>query len=171
MADLIKEFADYDEFAREWHSHTLTDREVTLEKARDRSLINEQDTRQLWQLLGLIDDDSVFIQLPKWLVKEKASGEPENPPTTFVGHISRESEDAILFEDSSPGRRLMQIAHKIHSLERGIENTSPDSDRHEQLNERLQEEYERFEDQDDVPYLSDEWLPKSQLITIVRRIG
>ncbi|RBI60615.1 hypothetical protein DMJ13_16645 [halophilic archaeon] len=169
MVDAIRTYADYDSFAREWHSETLRDRDVTLEAARERDLINEQDTRQLWQLLGLLDEDDVFIQLPEWLVEEKTDDVRGSLAITFVGYISRETEDAVLFKDSSPGRRLMQIAHKIHSLENGVENTAVDSDRRKQLNDKLQEEYRRFEKQDDVPYLSDEWLPKSQLITIIQR--
>lgn len=169
VAALIREYADYDSFAREWHQDTLTDSDVSLEEARERSLINEQDTRHLWQLLDLVDEDRVFVQLPEWLVQEKSDDAGGSVPTTFVGHIARETEDAVLFEDSSPGRRLMQIAHRIHSLEHGIENTSAGSDRHERLHADLQEEYRRFESRDDVPYLTDEWLPKSQLITVVRR--
>lgn len=38
----------------------------------------------------------------------------------FVGSISRETEDAILFESSAAVRPLMGLAHKIHSLEKGI---------------------------------------------------
>lgn len=169
MVDAIRTYADYDSFARRWHSKTLSDRDMTFEAARERGLINEQDTHQLWQLLGLLDDDDVFIQLPEWLVEEKTDGVEGNLATTFVGYISRETEDAVLFKDSSPGRRLMYIAHKIHSLENGVENTAVDSDRRKRLSDKLQEEHRRFEKQDDVPYLSDEWLPKSQLITIVQR--
>ena len=169
MVDAIRTYADYDSFARRWHSKTLGDRDVTLEAARERGLINEQDTHQLWQLLGLLDDDYVFIQLPEWLVEEKTDDVEGNLATTFVGYISRETEDAVLFKDSSPGRRLMYIAHKIHSLENGVENTAVDSDRRKRLNDKLQEERRRFEKQDDAPYLSDEWLPKSQLITIIQR--
>ena len=142
---------------------------MTLEAARKRGLLNEQDTRQLWQLLGLLDEDDVFIQLPEWLVDEKTDDGRGGLATTFVGYISRETEDAVLFKHSSPGRPLMQIAHKIHSLEHGVENTAVDSDRRNRLNEMLQQEYRRFEKRDDVPYLSDGWLPKSQLITIIRR--
>ncbi|MEF8863900.1 MAG: hypothetical protein V5A29_11160 [Haloarculaceae archaeon] len=169
MVDAIRTYADYDSFAREWHSETLGDHDVTLEAARERHLLDEQETRQLWQLLGLLDEDDVFIQLPEWLVEAKTGDVRGNLATTFVGYISRETEDAILFEDSSPSHRLMQIAHKIHTLEHGIENTTADGDRRKQLNDKLRGEYRRFEKQDDVPYLSDEWLPKSQLITIVRR--
>ena len=142
---------------------------MALEEARERNLLNEQDTRQLWQLLGLLDENGVFIQLPKWVAKEKSDDAREDLPTTFVGYISRETEDAVLFKDWSPGRRLMQIAHKVHSLENGIENTAVDSDRRKRLNDMLQEEYRRFEKQGDVPYPSDEWLPKSQFITIIQR--
>lgn len=169
MIDAIRTYADYDSFAREWHSETLSDRDVTLEAARERGLINEQDTRHLWQLLGLLDEDEVFIQLPEWLVEEKTDDVRGRLATTFVGYISRETEDAVLFEDSSSGRRLMQIALKIHSLENGVENTAVNSDRRKRLNDKLQEDHRRFEEQDNVPYLADEWLPKSQLITIIQR--
>ncbi|WP_254274511.1 myeloid leukemia factor [Haloarcula marina] len=168
VVDASRTYADYDSFARRWHSETLDARGVSLEAARERGLINEQDTHRLWQLLGLLNEDDVFIQLPEWLVDEKTGDVRENPATTFVGYISRETEDAILFKDSAPGRRLMQVAHKIHSLEHGIETTAVDSDRRKRLNDKLQEEHQRFEMRDDAPYLSDEWLPKSQLITIIR---
>ncbi|WP_153952716.1 hypothetical protein [Halosegnis longus] len=169
MVDAIRTYADYDTFARRWHSETLRDHGVALETARERSLISEQDTHRLWQLLGLLDEADVFIQLPEWLVDEKTDDVRERLATAFVGRISRETEEAVLFKNSSPGRRLMQIAHKIHSLEHGIENTAVDSDRRERLNDMLQEEHRRFEKRDDAPYLSDEWLPKSQLISIVQR--
>ena len=111
---------------------------MTLEAPRVRNLINEQDTRQLWRSLGLLDADDVFIQFPEWLVEEKTDDVRGSLATTFVGYISRETEDAVLSKDSSPGRRLMQIAHKIHSLENGVENTAVDSDRRNRLNNELQ---------------------------------
>ena len=169
MVAAIRTYADYDAFAREWHAETLRDRDVTLEAARERGLLNEQGTRRLWQLLGLLDEDEVFIQVPAWLVDAKTDDVRGSPATTLVGSISRETEDAVLFKNSSPGRRLMWIAHKIHSLEHGVENTAVESDRRKRLHDKLQDERRRFEAQDDVPYLSDEWLPKSQLITIVQR--
>jgi monovalent cation:H+ antiporter-2, CPA2 family len=42
VADLITEYADYDSFARDWHSGTLADYDVSLDKARERGLLNEQ---------------------------------------------------------------------------------------------------------------------------------
>lgn len=36
----------------------------------------------------------------------------------FVGCISRETEDAILLEQSAAAHPLMGLAHEIHSLER-----------------------------------------------------
>lgn len=171
MTDLITEYADYDSFAREWHSDTLNDRDVSLEEARERGLLNEQDTRQLWQLLGLLDESDVFIQLPEWLAEEKVGSPDKISSPTFVGHVTRETEDAILFKDSAPAHRLMRLAHKIHSLEHGIENTVADDDHRERLEDRLREKYREFENRDDVPNLSDEWLPKSQLMTAVQRSG
>ncbi|EFW94189.1 hypothetical protein ZOD2009_00105 [Haladaptatus paucihalophilus DX253] len=169
MVDALRTFADYDSFAREWHSETLKDRDVTLEVARKRGLLNEQDTRRLWQLLGLLDEDDVFIQLPEWIAEEKTNDVQGSLATTFVGYLSRETEDAVLFKESSPAHRLMQIAHKIQSLENRVQNTAVDSDRRKRLTDKLEEEHRRFETRDDIPYLSDEWLPKSQLITVIRR--
>jgi len=169
VVDAIRTYADYETFARRWHSETLTDHEVTLETARQRGLISERDTHRLWELLGLLNEDDVFIQLPEWLVNEKTDDVQVRLATTFVGSISRETEDAVLFKDSSPGRHLVQIAHKIRSLEHGVENAAVDSDRRERLRDMLQEEYQRFEKRDDAPYLADEWLPKSQLTAVVRR--
>jgi len=169
VSDLIDEYADYDSFAREWHADTLANRDVTLAEARERDLLNEQDTRHLWKLLGLVDEKNVFVQLPEWLVKEKVTDAHRSVPTTFVGRISHETEAAVLFEDSVPARRLMHPAQRIHSIEHGIENTPVDSDRRTRLNDQLQAAYRKFETQDGAPYLSDEWLPKSQIIVTIRR--
>ncbi|MDG5821610.1 hypothetical protein [Natronococcus sp. A-GB7] len=169
MANLITEFADYDSFAREWHSDTLTDYDVSLEDARERGLLNEQKTRQLWQLLGLLDTGELFIQLPEWLAIEKVGSKDRTTSTMFVGYVSRETEDAILFKESAAAQPLLQLAHKIHSLEKGVANTEADTDRHERSEKRLREHYQKFSNRDNLPSLSDEWLPKSQLITAVQR--
>ncbi|PSP84821.1 hypothetical protein BRC83_04145 [Halobacteriales archaeon QS_1_68_17] len=165
---LITEYANYDAFVREWHSETLADDDISLEKARDRGRLNEQQSRQLWQLLGLLDPDELLIQLPEWLADEKG-GSMDRTPSMFVGTITRETDDAILFENSAAARPLIQLAHKIHSLEKGIENIGTDTDHHERLAKQLQDHQQQFCDRDDLPSLSDEWLPKSQLVAAVRR--
>lgn len=169
MTDLITEYVDYDSFARAWHSDTLTDYGVSLEEARERGLLNEQKTRQLWQLLGLLGTDELFVQLPEWLAEEKVEVTDRATPTTFVGRISRETEDAILFKESAAAQPLMGLAHTIHSLEKGAENAGADTDRHERSENRLRDLYQQFRNRDNLPTLSDEWLPKSQLITAVQR--
>ncbi|MEF8824743.1 MAG: hypothetical protein V5A27_00110 [Halapricum sp.] len=169
MTDLTTDYADYESFARRWHAETLDDRGVSLEEARKRGLLNEQDTRHLWQLLGLIGEDDLFVQIPEWLAEEKIRDADGIIPTTFVGRVTRETEDAILFENSAPARPLMQVAHGIHSLERGIENTASDDDLREELEGRLRKKRRKVANRDDAPILSDEWLPKSQLITAVQR--
>ena len=169
MTDLITEYADYDSFACEWHSRTLTDYGVSLGEARERGLLNEQRTRKLWQLLGLLDPEECLLQLPEWLAEKKVGSENRTTPTIFLGYISDETEDAILFESSAAARPLMGLAHRMHSLERGIERTEGDTDRHEQLTDRFREHERQLDDRDDLPSLSDEWLPKSQLGPIVRR--
>jgi hypothetical protein len=169
VTNLITEYADYDSFARAWHSDTLADYDVSLEEARKRGLLNEQKTRQLWQLLGLLGTDGLVIQLPDWLAGEKVGVTDRATPTMFVGRISRETEDAILFKESAAAQPLMGLAHTIHSLEKGLENTETDTDRHERSEKRLRDHYQQFRNRDDLPTLSDEWLPKSQLITAVQR--
>ncbi len=171
MTDLITEYADYDVFARELHSETLTDRDVSLEEARERGFLNEQETRQLWQLLGLLEENTLLVQLPEWLTDEKIGFTDGATPTLFVGRISRETEDAILFKESAAARPLLQLAHRIHSLENGLETTEADTDRQEWLEDRLRDTRQTFENRDDAPRLADEWLPKSQLVTAVQRRG
>lgn len=169
MADPITEYAEYDSFAREWHSRTLANYDVSLEEARERGLLNEQETRQLWQLLGRLDSEECLLQLPEWLAEKKVESTNRTTPTIFVGYISRETEDAILFESSAAARPLMGLAHRMHSLGKGIERTEDDSDLHRRLAEQFREHERKLDDRDDLPSLSDEWLPKSQLGTIVRR--
>ncbi|WP_255152877.1 hypothetical protein [Halorarius halobius] len=169
MADLITEYANYDAFVREWHSETLTDDDGSLEEARNRGLLNERNSRQLWQLLGLLDPDELLIQLPEWLADEKGGSMNRTTAIMFVGTITRETDDAILFENSAAAQPLMQLAHKIHSLERGIENIGADTDHHERLAKQLEDYHQQICNREGLPSLSDEWLPKSQLIAAVRR--
>ncbi len=89
---------------------------MSLSKKPGTGLLNEQKTRQLWQLLGLLGTDEIFIQLPDWLADEKGGVTDRAPPTMFVGCISRETEDAILFKESAAAQPLMGLAHRIHSL-------------------------------------------------------
>lgn len=169
MSDWIAEYAEYDSFARDWHADDLDAHGVTLRNARERGLLNEQDTRQLWQLLGRLDDGDLFVHVPEWLAEKKVADTERRTPTTFVGRLARETEEAIRIEEAAPAHRLMRLAHRIHSLERGIETTSADDGRRDELERRLEEKSREFHRRDDVPGLSDEWLPKSQLIDAVRR--
>ncbi|WP_435102524.1 hypothetical protein [Halarchaeum sp. P4] len=170
MVALITEYDGYDAFVREWHSETLTDDDGSLEDARSRGLLNEQKSRHIWQLLGLLDPDELLIQLPEWLADEKGEPTERTTPIMFVGTITRETDDAILFENAAAAQPLMQLAHKIHSLEKGIANKGGDTDSHERLTTQLEDHRQQFGDRDSLPGLSDEWLPKSQLVTAVRRV-
>ncbi|RKD93810.1 hypothetical protein [Halopiger aswanensis] len=171
MSDVITEYADYDAFAREWHARDLESHSVTLSEARARGLLNEQDTRQIWQLLDLLEDDELFLHLPQWLADEKVDGADGDgdAPTTFVGRLSRETDKAILVEDSAATHALMRLAHGIRSLERGLENTGADADRREELEQRLQAKYRQFETREGAVGLADEWVPKSQIRSTIRR--
>ncbi len=165
----VRTFDTYDAFAREWHAGTLSDTAISLEDARERGLLNEQGTRQLWQLLGLLDDDELVIHLPEWLAEEKVGFTESATPTTFVGRVSRETEKAILLEDSAAARPLMSLAHRIHSIEDGLSTTGTDDDRRGWLERRLREKREAFETRDEMVGLGDEWVPKSQVQLAIRR--
>lgn len=70
MADFdIQKFDGYDdEFIRARYAEEL---DVPLDEARNRGLLNEDETRLRWQLLGQLNDDELFIQIPEWLADEK----------------------------------------------------------------------------------------------------
>jgi hypothetical protein len=164
MADLgISEYSNYDEFVRERHADDLGG--VALDDARDRGLLNEDDTRLLWQLLGQLSEDEVLIEIPDWLAEEKVGYSDGATPTTFVGQIERETEKAIHLMDSASARPLMKLAHRIQHLEDG----DTDEDRREWLDNRLHELREEFEQREDVTGVSEEWIPKSQLLHAIRR--
>ena len=166
MADFeIQEFDDYDEFIQEWYAEKL---DVPLNEARNRSLINEDKTRLLWQLVGQLKDDELLIQIPQWLADQKVGFVNGTTPTEFIGRIDRETDKAILFVDSASAQSLTKLAHRIHQLEHSIEDID-DDDRHEWMVNRLQNVRERFESRDDTTALSEEWLPKSQIQLAVRR--
>ena len=166
MADFeIQEFDDYDDFVQEWHA---TELDVSLDEARKQSLINEDKTRLLWQLLGQLENDELLIQIPQWLADQKVGFIDGTTPTEFVGRIDRETEKAILFTDSAAARSLTKLAHRIHQLETSIEHAN-DDDRQEWMENRLQQIRERFESREDATALSEEWLPKSQIQRAIRR--
>lgn len=164
MAELeIRTFDSYDAFARYWHADTLAEHDLSLEDARDRGFLDEQETRQLWQLLGLLSEGELVIKIPEWLAEEKVRLTNRATPTMFVGRISRETEKAILFADSAATRSLTSLAHRIRSLEDGLSNTADNDNRRDWLERRLQEKREAFEAREELVSLRDEWIPKSQV--------
>ena len=142
----IEEHATYEAFASDWQA-------------------SNTDTRLLWQLLGQLEDTELLVEIPEWLAEEKVGFVDGATPTLFIGHIERETENAILFADSAAARPLMKLAHRIHELE---QNES-DPDRNEWLDRRLEAHRTEFTNREDVPGLSDGWLPKSQLVHAVRQ--
>lgn len=165
----IRAYETYDGFAAEWHAETLSESDIALDDARDRGLLNEQGTRQLWQLLGLLDDDELVIQIPEWLATEKIEHTERAAPTLFVGCLSRETEKAVLLEDSAAAQPLMALAHRIHALEDGLSTTDDDHDRHGWLARRLREQQEAFSAREGLVGLRDEWIPKSQIRLAIQR--
>lgn len=102
----IQEFEDYDDFVRTWHVEEL---DIPLDEARDQGLINGNETRLLWQLLGQLDDDELLIQIPDWLADEKVGFIDGSTPTEFVGRIDSETGKTILFVDSAAARSLTKF--------------------------------------------------------------
>ena len=148
MADLtITEYTTYEEFARAWEG-------------------SDADTRMLWQLLGQLDRDEVLIKIPDWLAEEKVGYVDGATPTMFVGRIERETERAVLFSELADAHPLMKLAHRMDHLEQGSE----DADRDEWLDERAEDHQRAFEEREDVVILQDEWLPKSQIHHVFRRV-
>ncbi|WP_254544783.1 hypothetical protein [Halomarina pelagica] len=172
MASLhITDCADYDTFARSWHAHSLDRDDVSLAPARDRGLINEDETRLFWQLLGQLAPDELLFRLPEWLAEEKVGFVEGGAPTVFVGRIERETDKAILVAESAAARPLAKLAHRIHHLEEALETLSEaDPERRAWLSKRRETARREFEQREDVSGLREGWLPKSQLCNVIRRV-
>lgn len=113
MPDLeITDYCDYETFARVWQ--------------RDTGADTESEPRLRWQLLGQLDDDELLIHIPEWLADENTGFIDGATPIEFVGRIDRETAQAIHFADSAAAPQLAQLAHRIHSLENGLENAAGD---------------------------------------------
>jgi len=119
-----------------------------------------------WQLLGQLDDDELLIKIPNWLAEENTGYVDGSIPTVFIGQVDEETEKAIRFIDSADARSLMKVAHRIHNLEQ--DEDDPEHD--EWLDRKLREHRRDFEEREDVVTLSNEWLPKSQLQHVPRRV-
>lgn len=148
----IHEYDAYDELVREWPIDA-----------------SEEELRLHWQLLEQLDADEVLVVLPEWLADEKVGFIDGGTPTEFVGRIARETEKAILLDDATAARPLMQLAHRIHHLNAGVENVDDDEDRREWLERQLDAKRQAFNDRADMPRLKDAWLPKSQLVHVGRK--
>lgn len=147
MTDLdVQGVATYEEFVQVWDT-------------------DDGQTHLLWQLLGQLDDEEVLLRIPEWLAAEKAGFLDGAPPTEVVGRIEHETEKAVQLDDAASARPLMKLAHRIHQLERN----EGDFDRNDWLNDCLTDHRRAFESRDNVPMLADEWFPKSQIETVVRR--
>jgi hypothetical protein len=161
----VAEYATYEAFAREWHAETLEEHGVSLAEARERGLITEDETRMRWQLLGQLDDDELLIELPEWLADDKVGFTDGATPTEFVGRIERETDQAIHFADAAAARPLMKLAHRIHQLEQETGNEESDN----WMASRRDDHLDTFERREDAVTLSEEWLPKSQVLRAVRQ--
>lgn len=164
VGELIIECADYESFTREWHANALDD-------ARGHGSLDERDIRYLWVLLDLLDEDRVVIHIPDWLSEKKLDVSARDNFNIFVGPVSRETEDALFFENAEAARPLMQFAHRIRSLENGIENTKVGDDRRASLETQLRDKRRNFENRDGGLGLTRTWIPKSQIISAVQRRG
>ena len=153
MTDLISEYTEYETFADDWDAP------------------DETETRMLWHLLGELDTDEVLLELPEWLADEKVGFVDGATPTVFVGRIDRTTEKAVRVVDSAAARPLMKLAHRIHRFEVGLETgATDDAERREWLESHLHRTRREFEQRDDITGLVDEWLPKSQLVRVARRV-
>lgn len=152
MSDLaVREYASADAFRREW------------------AVDDESTARTLWQLLGELDESEVLIRLPEWLADEKVGYVEGGTPTTFVGRIEGETENAIRFVGAAAAPPLARLAHRMAALRKGLENPDLDEERRAWLEDRLREKRRAFEQRDGLVGLREEWLPKSQVLDAARR--
>lgn len=172
MTEFITQYREYDAFARAWHAAELDRDGVTLEEARNRGQLDEDETRMVWQLLGRLDPGELLVELPEWLADEKVEFVDGATPTAFVGRIEQETEKAVLLAESAAAGPLMKLAHEIHHLDDGLVKVDDDDeDRRDWLARQRQEKVQQFEQRIHIPGLREAWLPKSQLVHAIRRKG
>lgn len=152
MSDIVDSITDFDDFAGYWEGE-----------------VDETGLKMRWQLLGELGADELLIEIPEWLAEEKLGYVTGSIPTEFIGRLDRETDKAILLADSSAAGPLMKLAHRIHSLETGLQGAQHDEDRREWLESRLRENREEFNNRKDGIRLRDNWIPKSQISQAVRR--
>lgn len=142
----IWEVADFDTFSSRWPDA-------------------ENETRLYWQLLGQLEPDEILIRLPKWLAEEATGYVQGAVATTFIGQIEQETGKAIRLANSASATDLLKLAHRIHELEQ-----NEGADRSEWLDRRLEDHRQKFRRRQGAATLSDEWIPKSQIEVVVRRL-
>lgn len=154
MASLeVTEVATFDEFLEAWGD--------------SETALDETQLRLLWQLIGQLDEDELLVRIPKWLAEDRAAHGTGAAPTAIVGRMARETEKAVLLEESFEATKLTTIAHSIDRLERD----EGAGDRNEWLDRRLAEHRQTWAGRYDEPGLTDGWLPKSQILKAVRGEG
>lgn len=153
----LRVYREPDEFIEEWQ----------------RSGYTATEAEQYWALLGELKPAELLIHIPEWLADEKIGFIDGATPTGFVGRIDETSEKAIRFTESAAARPLSRLAHRIQSLENGInrlqDEADPDPDRLQWLQRQFNEKRQGLDAREDVPGLADPWLPKSQIEFIGRR--
>lgn len=160
MASLsIYEYTSYESFTADTARHGIAETDLAL----------------VWVLIEQLEPGEVFIRLPRWLAEEKVGYTDGGTPTEFVGRIDRTTEKALLFVNSAAARPLMKRAHRIDHLEEGLENSTVDSlsipddeERRAWLERKLADHREAFAHRAEQGGLTDEWLPISQIETVLR---
>jgi hypothetical protein len=137
--------------------------------AHSRHGVSETDQPLVWALLTKLAPEEVFIRLPRWLSDEKIGYTDGGTPTTFVGQIDRSTDKAIHVVDSAAARPLMKRAHRIQQLEDSLTDSSSTGDQQRAwLKRKLRDHRDTFASREERVSLSDEWLPLSQIETIIR---
>jgi hypothetical protein len=158
----IHEYATYEAFTEAHSQHGVSETEQPL----------------VWALLTELRPEEVFLRLPRWLADEKVGYTDGGTPTTFVGQIDRSTDKAIHVIDSAAARPLMKRAHRIQQLEASLtDGSSPDhaapadDQQRAWLERKLRDHRDTFADRTERVSLRDEWLPISQIETVIRATG
>jgi hypothetical protein len=134
--------------------------------------VAETDQPLVWALLTELDPEAVFIRLPRWLADEKIGYTDGGTPTTFVGQIDRSTDKAIHVIDSAAAQPLMKRAHRIQQLEDSLtDGSSLDDQQRTWLERKLRDHQETFANRREHVSLRDEWVPISQIETVIRAAG
>lgn len=119
--------------------------------------------------------DGLLSHIPQWLADAtiRFVDASTSTPTAVSCRVGRYPENAFLVTDGPAGRPLGRVAHRVTSLDEGIDRLEAEDDadpaRLARRQRRLADKRAVFEQRGDLPALDEAWVPISRIDFVGRR--